>query len=126
MTLYTKLDYIKVNKNKITTLEVKAMFLVMYVDKNNSLDDRLQNRDAHIKHLESLMAEKKLIVAGGLRNDDGFEINGTMILLNTNTREEAEEIAYQDPLYKAGVFESVIIRYWKQAMPREKQMINFY
>ena len=45
----------------------------------------------------------KILVAGSLREADGLTKTGSVLLLNVNTREEAEAIFADDPATKAGM-----------------------
>lgn len=57
--------------------------------------------DAHWKY--ELANCDKILVAGSLREDDGITKTGSVLLLNVNTREEAEAIFADDPATKAGM-----------------------
>ncbi len=57
--------------------------------------------DAHWKY--ELANRDKILVAGSLREDDGITKTGSVLLLNVNTREEAEAIFADDPATKAGM-----------------------
>ena len=72
---------------------------------------RKQNRREHLDYLKSLGPRMKL--AGPFMNEDGSEPRGSLVVVETGTLEEAQEIAENDPYAKAGVFEKVEIRPWK-------------
>ncbi len=57
--------------------------------------------DAHWKY--ELANRDKILVAGSLREDDGITKTGSVLLLNVNTREEAEAFFADDPATKAGM-----------------------
>jgi uncharacterized protein YciI len=83
-----------------------AHFLVQYWDKPGSGELRAPNRDAHITYRRSLGA--KLVLAGPLFDDfDGKPAIGTMVILDAASKADADEIARQDPYYKAGVFKDM-------------------
>lgn len=75
------------------------------------LELRKQNRRDHLAYLKTL--GDKMVLAGPFMNDDGSEPRGSLVVVETRTRVEAEQIAANDPYAKAGVFETVEIRPWK-------------
>ena len=75
------------------------------------LELRKQNRREHLEYLKQLGEKMKL--AGPFMNEDGSQPRGSLVVVETNTLAEAEEIARNDPYAKAGVFATVEIRPWK-------------
>lgn len=75
------------------------------------LELRKANRRDHLEYLKTL--GPKMILAGPFMNDDGSQPRGSLVVVETDTLAEAEEIAQNDPYAKAGVFANVEIRPWK-------------
>jgi uncharacterized protein YciI len=57
--------------------------------------------DAHWQY--ELVNREKILVAGSLREDDGITKTGSVLLLDLETREEAEDFFAGDPATKAGL-----------------------
>lgn len=91
------------------------LFAIFCTDKEDYLDVRLDNRPAHVEHLKSL--GDHLVFAGPTLADDNATMNGSLIVVDFNTRAEAETFAMNDPYAKAKLFDSVVIRPWKKVLP---------
>ena len=89
-------------------------YIITAFDKDNSLDLRMSVRPDHLAYAK----EKGITVLGGplLSEDDDPKPRGSMIIVEVNSREEAEEFAANDPYNKAGLFEKVTIRHWLGAI----------
>lgn len=90
-------------------------YAIFCTDKADSLSIRLENRPAHLDHLTAQGA--KLIFAGPTLDGDE-KPNGSLIVLEADSQAAAEAFADGDPYAKAGLFESVVIRPWKQVFPQ--------
>jgi hypothetical protein len=61
-------------------------------------------------HLDYLHSRKNiLVVSGATLTDDGKDVVGSMLIINVNSRAEAEAFSDGDPFTKAGMFKSVTI-----------------
>ncbi|KGB82707.1 hypothetical protein JT55_06360 [Rhodovulum sp. NI22] len=87
-------------------------YMIMTRDKPGAEEIRAANRVAHYAFLRS--HRNILIASGGLQNENG-EFNGGLIVIDVDTREEAEEFLRADPFSDAGLFGDVTISRWKQA-----------
>ncbi len=88
-------------------------FAIVTKDKPNSLQVRMDHRADHVAYLDATV--DKLLAAGGLIEDDGSGGSGGVILLDVETRAEAEAFVANDPFTKAELFESVTITRWRKA-----------
>ena len=88
------------------------MFCVMCTDKPDSLDLRMETRGAHIDYVINSAA---LAAAGAFLDDDGNMV-GTLIMLQVDSRAQAEQWAANDPYAKAGLFAKVEIRRWQHSL----------
>jgi uncharacterized protein YciI len=80
------------------------------MDRPESQDLRLANRPDHLAYvLENL----GVIVAGPFLGEDGETMIGSLIVLDVETRAEAESWARNDPYAQAGLFGRVEIHPWK-------------
>jgi uncharacterized protein len=72
---------------------------------------RLDTRPTHLDHLNELNARGLLKLAGPLLDDDG-KPNGSLLIFETEAREDARALAESDPYARAGLFESVEVTPW--------------
>jgi len=91
------------------------LFALYCTDKEDYLDVRLDNRQAHLDHLNGL--GDKLVFAGPTFADDGETMNGGLIVVDFDTRKDVDDFVAADPYTHAKLFESVIIRPWKKVLP---------
>ncbi len=87
------------------------LFALLCTDKPGRLDLRLASRGQHLAYLETY--QSKIVSAGGLLDADGRPA-GSLLLIEVADRAEAEGFAEADPYNKAGLFESVVIRPYRQ------------
>ncbi len=57
-----------------------------------------------------------ILAAGAKLSDDGGSMTGSLLIIDTEDRAEAEEFAANDPFSQAGLFESVEISRWRKAI----------
>lgn len=81
------------------------------IDKSGALQTRLDNRAAHLAHIES----SGVVEMAGPFLQDGAMI-GSLIILDVADMAAAESWAADDPYAKAGLFQSVTIREWKKVI----------
>lgn len=89
------------------------LYAIIAEDKPDGLEHRLAVRPRHLEHLKSL--GDTLVFAGALL-DDGEKANGSLMVIDAGSREEAEELARQDPFVKEGVFARFEVRRWNWAI----------
>lgn len=82
------------------------------IDRPGALEVRLQNRAAHLAHIEQSGIVE---MAGPFLDADGG-MTGSLIVLSVNSMTEAEDWAAADPYALAGLFQSVTIREWKKVV----------
>ncbi len=87
------------------------LFALICTDKPASLDVRLATRSAHLAYLETY--ESRLVQAGPLLDSDDRPC-GSLLVVDVADRAEAAGFAEADPYSRAGLFESVIIRAYRQ------------
>ncbi len=81
-------------------------------DKPDHLQTRLDNRTAHLAHIE---ASGVVEMAGPFLSPEG-QMTGSLVVLNVDDLKAAQEWAAADPYAKAGLFESVTISEWKKVI----------
>lgn len=87
-------------------------FALFCEDKQNHLDVRKANRDAHLAYIKSTGVVE---MAGPLLSASG-DMCGSLIILNVDTLHEAEQWAKDDPYAKAGLFERVNVQEWNKVI----------
>ncbi|MBL4916800.1 YciI family protein [Szabonella alba] len=81
-------------------------------DKPGALQTRLDNRAAHLAHIE---ASGVVEMAGPFLDAQG-QMSGSLVVLTVETLAEAEAWAAADPYAQAGLFDSVTITEWKKVI----------
>jgi uncharacterized protein YciI len=92
------------------------LYVISCVDKADHLHIRMENRPAHVGHLKSNL--DRLVLAGPTLTEDGETPTGSVIIMEFDNQAEAEAFAAADPYAKAGLFETVTIKPWRQALPQ--------
>jgi uncharacterized protein len=98
------------------------LYAIISEDKPGSLVKRIQARPAHLKRLEALLDEGRLILAGphpAIDNrepgDAGF--TGSLVVAKFRSLNEARQWADTDPYNAAGVYQSLIVKPFNQVLP---------
>jgi uncharacterized protein len=98
------------------------MSYVIYTrDKPDSWAIRDKYRAAHWSYLES--RGDVLWASGGLFEEDGSRAIGGLIIVDVETREEAEAFMEADPFTKAELFDRVDIHRWKRSFFQGKRVL---
>jgi uncharacterized protein YciI len=87
-------------------------YALICLDKPNALQTRVENRAAHLEHLQST----GVVEQAGPFIDAAGQMCGSLIVLNVDSKAEAEAWAAADPYAKAGLFASVMIQEWKRVI----------
>ena len=98
------------------------LYAIISQDKEGTLSLRMETRPAHIKRLEALKGEGRLVLAGpypavdnGDPGDAGF--TGSLIVAEFDSLERAQTWADTDPYVTAGVYEKVTVKPFKKVLP---------
>ena len=81
------------------------------IDKAGALQTRLDNRSAHLAHIET----SGVVEMAGPFLDNGVMV-GSLIILDVADLAAAQAWADADPYAQAGLFQSVQIREWKKVI----------
>ncbi|MGY8828201.1 MAG: YciI family protein [Pseudomonadales bacterium] len=98
------------------------LYAIIATDVQNSLDNRLNARPAHLARLEQLKTEGRLILAGPHpavdSNDPGpAGFSGSLIVAEFDSLLAAQQWAEADPYRVAGVYASVLVKPFKLVLP---------
>jgi len=89
-------------------------YMVIADDKPDSAELRARVRPTHIAYLEANLG--KLIAAGAKMADDGVTATGSLYVIDTDSRAEAESFVANDPFMKEGVFSGFVATRWRKAI----------
>jgi len=81
-------------------------------DKPGALQTRLDNRTAHLAHIQSSGVVE---MAGPFLNTEG-QMTGSLVILEVESLAAAQAWADADPYAKAGLFQAVTISEWKKVI----------
>ncbi|MDO1584016.1 YciI-like protein [Rhizobium oryzicola] len=85
------------------------LFAFVCADKPGHLNVRMETRPTHLDHLNALNEKGILKMAGPFLDGEG-KPNGSLVIVETDTIEEARALADADPYAKAGLFQSVEVK----------------
>jgi len=98
-------------------------YAIIGTDVPDSLVRRLSVRPDHLKRLELLQNEGRLLTAGpfpGIDSEDpgpaGF--TGSLIVAEFDSKSAAQQWADSDPYIKAGVYATVSVKPYKNVFPQ--------
>jgi uncharacterized protein YciI len=100
------------------------MWYVIYSrDRENSLPARLAAKPAHIARLEALLDQGRLLLAGPRPALDTTEpgpagFQGSLVVAQFDSLEEAQAWADSDPYIESGAYESVEVSPFNRVMPK--------
>ena len=89
-------------------------FAILCFDKPSVGELREVTRIAHLDYLKQ--HSDKMHLGGPFEGDEGG-IVGTLFIINVENRASALAFTENEPFHKAGVFESVLVRRWRQMQP---------
>jgi uncharacterized protein YciI len=98
------------------------LYSIVGTDHDDSLQHRMQARPAHLKRLQELQNQGRLVLAGPnpvIDSEDpgtsGF--SGSLIVAEFSSLEAAKAWADADPYVAAGVYTQVTVKPFKQVFP---------
>jgi uncharacterized protein len=98
------------------------LYAVISQDAAGTLGKRLAARPQHLKRLEQLRDEGRLVLAGphpAIDSDDpgpaGF--TGSLVVAEFDSLEDARQWADTDPYLAAGVYEHLTVKPFKKVLP---------
>jgi len=98
------------------------LYAIISQDLENSLENRLQARPAHIERLSTLQNEGRLVLAGphpAIDSEDpgpsGF--SGSLVVAEFASLEKAQSWADADPYVSAGVYQQVTVKPFRKVLP---------
>jgi uncharacterized protein YciI len=89
------------------------LYIINAWDKPGTADLVAQTLEAHQHYLHE--SEHLLVLAGGMRSEDGKDRLGSVYLVNTPSRKAAEDWLAGEPFYKAGIFKTTTLEKMRKA-----------
>jgi len=100
-----------------------VLYAIISEDVEDSLGKRMSARPAHIKRLQALQDEGRLILAGphpavdcDYPGDAGF--TGSLVVAEFDSLQAAQQWADIDPYNDAGVYAKVTVKPFKKVFPQ--------
>jgi uncharacterized protein YciI len=91
------------------------LFVMTCLDKPNAGSLRADTRPAHLEFIRARIAH--VLLAGPLLAEDEKTPIGSMLVLDLPSRAEVDRFSAEDPYVKAGLFQSVTVRPFRQVFP---------
>jgi uncharacterized protein YciI len=88
-------------------------FAIITRDKPNHAHVRETHQSAHKKYLDD--HKHRLLAGGAMLSDDGPAAHGGILIVEVESREEADGFIRDDPFSAAGLFENVTLTRWRKA-----------
>ena len=88
-------------------------YLIVTYDKRGHENVRDRTRAEHLAFLEANV--HKVIAGGGFMNDEATSVIGGMMIIDVDSRAEAQAFIDQDPFTHVALFERVEIIRWRPA-----------
>mgnify|MGYP001213459944 FL=1 len=97
-------------------------YLIIGTDVENSLENRMAARPAHLARLQALAESGRLKIAGPLpaidsENPGQAGFTGSVIIASFENLQQAQAWALEDPYLEAGVYAKVEVRPFKLVLP---------
>lgn len=98
------------------------LYAIIAEDVENSLQQRLAARPAHVERLTALRDEGRIVLAGphpAIDNDEPGEagFTGSLIVAEFESQQAAQDWAAADPYVSAGVYARVSVKPFKKTLP---------
>jgi hypothetical protein len=100
-----------------------VLYAIISEDIEDSLGKRMSARSAHIKRLQALQDEGRLVLAGphpavDSENPGDVGFSGSLVVAEFDNLEAAQHWADSDPYIDAGVYAKVTVKPFKKVFPQ--------
>ncbi|OYV16642.1 MAG: hypothetical protein CG441_1675 [Methylococcaceae bacterium NSM2-1] len=100
-----------------------VLYAIISEDIEDSLGKRMSARPAHIKRLQALQDEGRLVLAGphpavDSENPGDVGFSGSLVVAEFDNLEAAQHWADSDPYIDAGVYAKVTVKPFKKVFPQ--------
>ena len=87
------------------------LYLIVNIDKPGRNDLRLANRPAQHDYIEGF--RDRILFAGPTTTEDDGMSTGNMFVFEADTYEDVLAFTRDDPYFRAGLFDTTLIRPWR-------------
>ena len=99
------------------------LYAIISEDVDDSLEKRMSARPAHIKRLQELQDEGRLVLAGphlavDSDNPGNSGFTGSLVVAEFDNLQAAQQWADSDPYNEAGVYAKVTVKPFKKVFPQ--------
>jgi uncharacterized protein YciI len=99
-----------------------VFYAIIAEDREDSLEQRLKTRPAHLQRLQALQEEGRLLLAGPHPAIDAEDpgtagFTGSLVVAEFPDLQSAQQWADSDPYIQAGVYARVTIKPFKKVFP---------
>lgn len=88
-------------------------YAISWMDEPGTAELRRDLRDAHLDYMRKNVGN--VLASGGLLDDSGETGIGGLIILDTDSREVAENFVKADPFYTGGLYKNPTVVRWRKA-----------
>ena len=97
-------------------------YAIIGKDQEDSLEARMSARPEHLKRLEALQDEGRLLTAGPFPAIDSEDpgsagFTGSLVIAEFESLEAAQQWANEDPYIAAGVYAHSVVKPYKKVLP---------
>lgn len=89
------------------------LYFIYHVDRPNSLELRTSTRLEHLAYLKDFDVR----FAGPTIDEDTGTMDGSVIVVDLPGPDAVQEFLENDPYKQSGLFQSTIVKAWKQVIP---------
>lgn len=98
------------------------LYAIISQDIEDSLEERISARPAHVERLNALKNDGRLILAGphpAIDNNEPGEagFTGSLVVAEFDSLKDAKLWANEDPYIESGAYASVIVKPFKKVLP---------
>ena len=84
------------------------LFVIFCIDRPGAAEARRDNIQAHVDYVGA--SDVAVVMSGPLVSDDGAAAVGSLLVIDAADRAAAEAFHRNDPLYRAGIWETTELR----------------
>ena len=97
-------------------------YLIYAEDAPDKWEQRKATRNAHLKRMQPLVEQGRVLVAGPCPNDDAATIteagvSGSVLIIDFDSLDAAKQWADADPYMEAGVYQKVTVKPFVKVLP---------
>ena len=97
-------------------------YVIIGEDVENSLELRMNSREAHLDRLKALVNQGRVLVGGPTPSIDSSDpgaagFTGSVIIAEFDSLQAAKEWANDDPYMRSGVFKNVTVKPFEKVLP---------